>query len=411
LLHRTLQRYPSGVSVRFLHRVRLKNYRSIARADVAIGSLTLLVGPNGSGKSNFLDALRLIADSLRTSIDHALRDRGGIDAVRRRSGGHPTHFGIRVDFQLDDARTGHYAFKIGARAPGGFVVQEEECRIDAPVLGAHHYHLKAGTLVSSSESVMPPAAEDRLYLVNAAGRPEFRPVYDHLSAMGFYNLNPDRIRALQSPDSGDILARDGGNLASVLHRLEKVDDGRLKQRIEEYLAQVVPGVVGVDRRPLGPMETIEFRQNVAGQPKPWHFGAMNMSDGTLRALGILVALFQARNGRKVPLVGIEEPEAALHPAAASVLRDCLRDGSRHTQVLVTSHSPELLDDKNLDPESILAVSSEDGTTRISTLDEASLSALRDRLYTPGELLRANQLAPGMTLGPDAQLDLFDADAG
>ncbi|MDD9989650.1 MAG: AAA family ATPase [Spirochaetaceae bacterium] len=49
--------------------------------------LAFLVGPNGSGKGNFLDALRFIADSLRFSIDHALRDRGGINDVRRRSGG------------------------------------------------------------------------------------------------------------------------------------------------------------------------------------------------------------------------------------------------------------------------------------------------------------------------------------
>ena len=79
---------------RLLTRVKLRNYKSIAACDVAPAQLSFLVGPNGSGKSNFLDALRFIADSLRFSIDHALRDRGGINEVRRRSGGHPTHFGF-----------------------------------------------------------------------------------------------------------------------------------------------------------------------------------------------------------------------------------------------------------------------------------------------------------------------------
>ena len=81
----------------FLRRVVLKNYKSIAACDIVLGPLTFLVGPNGSGKSNFLDALRLVADSLRTSLDHALRERGGIKEVRRRSGGHPTHFGMRLE--------------------------------------------------------------------------------------------------------------------------------------------------------------------------------------------------------------------------------------------------------------------------------------------------------------------------
>lgn len=83
-----------------LRRVIIKSYRSIAGCDVALGPLTLLVGRNGSGKSNFLDALRFVADALNTSLSQALRDRGGVNEVRRCSGGHPTHLGIRLEFTL-----------------------------------------------------------------------------------------------------------------------------------------------------------------------------------------------------------------------------------------------------------------------------------------------------------------------
>jgi hypothetical protein len=92
-------------------------------------------------------------------------------------------------------------------------------------------------------------------------------------------------------------------------------------------------------------------------------------------------------------VGIEEPEVALHPAAAGVLLDALMDASRHTQVLVTSHSPELLDDYRISADSILAVVAKRGITSIASLDEVGRSVLRDRLYTPGELLKLNQLKP------------------
>ncbi|HWN40800.1 MAG TPA: AAA family ATPase [Thermoanaerobaculia bacterium] len=57
----------------FLTTVILENYKSIGRCDVALGPLSFLVGANGSGKSNFLDALTFVADSLRSSLDHAIR--------------------------------------------------------------------------------------------------------------------------------------------------------------------------------------------------------------------------------------------------------------------------------------------------------------------------------------------------
>lgn len=382
----------------FLTRVELKNYKSIGDCAVSLCPLTFLVGPNGAGKSNFLDAIRFVTDALRTSLDHALRERGGIKEVRRRSGGHPTHFAIHLDFRLKPNIGGSYAFKIGARPSGAYEVQEEDCQLyyDVPNGGtpkSAQFKVRNGK-VTSSVSTPPAASSDRLYLVNASGLPDFRPVYEAFSHMGFYSLNPTRIRDLQPPDAGDLLARDGSNIASVLGQLSSHDKAT-KQRIEEYLSKVVPGVYGVDVKVIGPKETLEFRQQVAGSKDPWRFLASNMSDGTLRALGILVALFQASNDgkQKVPLVGIEEPEVALHPAAAGVLLDSLRDASRNTQVIVTSHSPDLLDDADIDTNSILAVVADGGVTNIGPLDETGRSALKDKLYTAGELLRLNQLLP------------------
>lgn len=367
-------------------RVVLKNYKSIASCDVQLKDLSFLVGPNGSGKSNFLDGIRFVADALRTSLDHALRDRGGIKEVRRRSGGHPTNFGIRLDLRLGTVE-GHYSFRVGAKTKGAFEVQNEEC-----VVGRDFYRVMAGRVDASSVSSPPAALPDRLYLVNVSGLPQFRPVYDVLSTMGFYNLNPDRIRELQSPDPGKLLARDGGNIASVLGLLS-AHAPDTKKRIEEYLGKVVPGVTGVDRLVVGPKETIEFRQRVSGAKDPWRFLAANMSDGTLRALGVLTGIFQSTNGTRVPLVAIEEPEVALHPAAAGILRDSLRAASHTTQLLVTSHSPDLLDDDAFDPDTLLAVSNVDGATAVGHLDPAGREALRKHLYTAGELLRMNQLSP------------------
>ena len=109
----------------FINRFAMRNYKSIAACKLPLRSLMFLVGPNGSGKSNFLDGLRFMADALRDSLDHALRARGGIKEVRRRSGGHPNHFSMEVNFQLDDTSTGRYGFQIGARPQGGYEVLEQ----------------------------------------------------------------------------------------------------------------------------------------------------------------------------------------------------------------------------------------------------------------------------------------------
>lgn len=394
---------------RLVRRVVLRNYKSIAACDVSPAQLTFLVGPNGSGKSNFLDALRFVAESLRFSLDHALRDRGGIKEVRRRSGGHPTHFGIRLEFDLGDSK-GHYAFRVGARREGGHHVQQEECVVlPRGDLQPHYYMLQRGKIVRSTLASAPASSDDRLYLVSASGIQEFRPVYEALSGTGFYNLRPEAIRDLQPPDPGELLNRDGGNIASVLVALAKRSPAE-KVRIEEYLAKIVPGVSGVDRVSAGPRETLEFRQQVRGAKHPWRFYASSMSDGTLRACGVLLSLFQRESRRSSGrwLVGIEEPEAALHPAAAAVLVDALRDAAERHQVIVTSHSTDLLEDSGVRAEEILAVLAEHGETHIGPLDEAARSSLRDHLYTAGELLRMNQLDPDperSRLDPN-QLDLF-----
>jgi predicted ATPase len=385
----------------FITRVRLRNYRSIAGCDVRLEPLTILVGPNGSGKSNFLDALRLTTESLRGSLDHALRERSGLAEVRRKSHGHPNHFGVRLDFHLDGS-PGYFAFEVAARTGGGFEIQHEACG-----WAGARYDVRLGEIQRPPAAVSPPAAADRLYLTNAAGLPEFRPVFDALSTMGFYNLSPAKIRALQAPDPGDLLDREGSNLASVLDRLAKTQP-TIKERIEEYLVRVVPGIEGLDASRVGHMETIEFRQRVVGSKQPWRFPAINMSDGTLRTLAVLTALFQFGERATAQLIGIEEPETALHPAAAGLLLDCLREGTRDRQVVVTTHSPDLLDNDAISAEQLLAVSSIDGKTTIGSVDAASRKALRDSLYRAGELLRLGQLEPDHASLSDAeQLELFE----
>lgn len=397
----------------FLRKISIQSYKSIERCQVSLRPLTVLVGRNGSGKSNFLDAVHFVTDALLISLDHALKSRGGIGDVRRRSTGHPTNFAIKLEIALPGFHLGTFGFEIAAREKGGFAVKDEQLSIrDHTNSVIAHFRRDDRTVTATIDgepmTVLPPVIADRLYLVNAAGLPAFRPAYDALLAMGFYNLNPEAMKELQSPDAGEILHGDGSNIASVIARLSSEQPETL-ERIKAYLAHIIPRVEYVERVSLGPRETIQFGQKVQGAQHPWRFYAASMSDGTLRALGALVAVTQfAGSDLPIQLVGIEEPETALHPAAAGALMEALREATSHTQVLVTSHSPDLLDHLDLQRDGLLVVASDNGNSRIATPDAASVEAIRSHLYSPGDMLRMDQLQPDpVDVDRQNQLGLFD----
>jgi hypothetical protein len=113
-----------------------------------------------------------------------------------------------------------------------------------------------------------------------------------------------------------------------------------------------------------------------------------MSDGTLRASALLAAAFQ----EPVPsLIAIEEPELTIHPEALGTILDTIRGLSKRTQVVITTQSPELLDAKWIKPEHLRIVSWVEAGTRVLTLGQASLSAIKDHLMGAGEQLRSNAL--------------------
>ncbi len=394
-------------AVGHLERIVIRNFRSIGACDVRLGRLSYVVGRNGSGKSNFLDALHFVRDALSGSLERALHERGGIEEVRRRSTGHPHRFAIRLELRLADGRRAVYALEVGARDGGGHEVVSEMCAIDGDTPD-DFYEIAEGRVVRHGAFPFPAIASDRLALVALSGLTAFRPVFDALTGSGFYNLDPRVMRELQPPQDGRLLGPSGENIASVIGRLQD-NAPEAVEILTDYLRRIVPAIQSVSRERLGHRETLEFRQRVVGAEYPWRFPAQNMSDGTLRALGVLTALFQGDADDRPTLIGIEEPETSLHPAAGAALREAFGLASESVQVVVTSHSPDLLDDPDLPEAALLAVTSVDGETRVGRIDGPSRDALRRHLFTAGELLRLDRLAPDPgAAGADLarQADLF-----
>ena len=390
-----------------LTRVVLHDYRSIKRAEVRLGSLQFFVGRNGAGKSNLLDALSFVAESLRDSLGHALQRRGGIiEVARRRRTPLPDAFGIRLDFDLPTG-SGFYAIRVEPRSRGQFVLAREECRVTVDGKTSFFDLLPDRDPLGSMNPMPRAMRRDRLFLVAMSGYEEFRGVYDLLRSLRIYNFD---LRTLQTPQATshgiDVLADDGSNIAHVIESLEQMR----RHRVMQYLSRIVPGLQSIDVTSLRDFKVIEFVQKWFGaSTNTTAFQARTMSDGTLRALAVLVALFQHGDPEiGLPLIGIEEPETALHPAAAGVLLDAVQHASNDRQILVTSQSPDLLDSKSLDPKALHAVALEDRKTVIASLSKGDMSAIRDHLFTPGELMRMDQLSPdGASIERQEKADLFE----
>jgi len=375
-----------------INQVQIRNYKSIGQAVVDLSMFTVLVGPNGAGKSNFVDALAFVQECLADSIELAFKNRGGIGAVRRRSGGRPWDIGIRLLLNLEGGLLADYSFEIAARPHESFRVKRERCSLQGTLMDEVVFEVRDGRFVKEIPGIRPRMAKDRLALFAASATEEFRPVYDFLTSMRLYSIVPGRVRELQDPDAGEQLKADGSNAAAVLKRLrEQEERPNGYERVCRLLSKVVQGVERVEYKPVGQKETLVFKQDV-GQAHPWSFEALNMSDGTLRVLGLLLALYQPH---RPSVVAVEEPEATVHPAVAELVVQVLLDASRDRQVLITTHSPDILDFKGLEEHQIRVVTQVRGNTTIAPVALSGRQAIRDHLYTPGELLRAGELNPDL----------------
>ena len=376
-----------------LRRMRLMGFRSLSVQDVDFDNPTFVVGPNGSGKSNFTDAFAFLSEAMASPLQAVIERRGGFSAVSHRGSarGRPTNLILSVELEKPDSDTteAYYYVDLRPRRGNDFEVADERCyatRSD----GSKHLFVRRivkGSTVwqSSVESLAPAVEPNALALPLVGGDKRFGTILRFLSGMRTYRIEPEALRAMQDPDGGTGLRSDGRNAASVLREIQRrVED---RTRICELLESVVPGTVDVRPKKHGNKLTLEFTQARVGT-KPVKFEAFSMSDGTLRVLGLITAVFQ----RPAPsLLVIEEPEASMHPGALGSILDVLRLASRSMQVVVTTHSPDILDAKWIEDRHLRILNWQNGSTRIGRVSQAARAALAKHLMGAGELLRSNAL--------------------
>jgi predicted ATPase len=372
-----------------IDRFKVENYRSIQKCDVRFAPITFFIGPNASGKTSFVDALLFIGSAIRDSVAKAIGARSAIHLILHK----PTTLPATSRFHLSLSSSGGDTceFLLELLITDGWLVSvaREECRLQT-VGGEVHYYVVEGGTVRGSAAVFPAVSADRIFLSNASGLPEFRAIFDFL--IGIKSTEPTMPSIHSIAQQLQRMSRKLGSssedtgLAARFRRLTKTQPERL-EIIHQYLRAIAP--------PFDRIEVIESNDTLwlrfvekshSGVVTPFYVA--QSSAGLVNSAETLLELFELPE-HNVPssCVIVEEPEAFLHPGAIQVLRDGLIEASRSRQVIVTTHSPDLLDDPDIPPEYIRTVRRDDHGTQIDFLDDATSSIIRDQLYTAGQLLR------------------------
>ena len=374
-----------------LNKIYIKRFRSFPNCIVDLNTNPLfIVGRNGAGKTNFTDIFSFMADCMTLQLQATFDKRGGIVSVRNKisNRSYPANLGLGFEFGNINRSIagGRYAFEVKALPSYGFKVVHEQCIIRTKDNKRHWFDRKSdfNTNIPGLKPALDPTA---LCLPIVGGDDRFAPVFRLFSGMRRYQIEPSRLREMQDPDQGTYLKSDGSNTASVLQELIRAKNNSKINDIFEYLKHIVPNTSSVQPKKHGNKLTMEFKQSWQNKGG-LKFEAYNMSDGTLRTIGLLMSVFQQP---KPSVLVVEEPEATIHPGALGAILDLLKEAASMMQVIVTSHSPELLDAEWIQDDNIRIVSWTEGVSGIYPLADASRKAIKEHLMGAGELLRANAL--------------------
>lgn len=353
------ERYGSEVITTFA----VQNYRSLRSLVVQLGPLTAVTGANGTGKSSLYRALRLLADSARNGAVAALAREGGLnstlwagpESIGRavRAGEHPVQptvrrspVALRLGFTSDDFG---YAIDFGLPQPGNSVfaldpLVKRETVWTGPVLRpattlveriGTALRLRDGDNWSTTRDAVGPFDSMLSEYTDPQRAPEMLALRERIRSWRFYDqVRTDAhapVRQVRVGTRTPVLDQEGADLAAALQTIQENGDA---SALSDAIDAGFPGSaleIGVE----GTRFEVRLRQ--PGLLRP--LGAAELSDGTLRYLVWTAALLSPRPPE---LLVLNEPETSLHPQLIEPLAGLVAAGAERTQVVVVSHSDELL---------------------------------------------------------------------
>lgn len=349
---------------------------------VDLRPLNVLIGPNASGKSNLVEAFAVLR-AVPKDLPLPIRQGGGVEEWlwRGDASQRATRAAIEVVFAekviAEQAVRYRVAFESEA---GGLVVVDEriENRTGSPkpffYLGYEHglpmLSNADGTKravrigIDRTQSILSQRRDPESY-------PEVAATGDRLKEILIYrswSFGPQSaIRAACRADvQTDRVLEDFSNLPARLAVLKR--SPATKKRLLESLSEVAPGFSDVEIIPEGGQLRLYLTEGERNVP------AHRLSDGTLRFLSLLAILIDP--GR-ASLVLIEEPELGLHPDVLPALRDLLVEASGRVQLVVTTHSTQLVDAMTEHADAVVVCEKDGGTSRLTRLQPSQIERWRE----------------------------------
>lgn len=338
--------------------------------DLSLGSLNVLIGPNASGKSNLLETIGLL-QSTPGDLQATLRD-GGLpsDWLWKAGAGNQGPAVIEAVLPYSN-RSLHYLLRLSGTATG-FSIDEERLENNGPSPGHEtsfrYFHVQNGhgAVTASLEDatkgtrrLRPENLNPTQSVLSQRRDPEIYPEITQMAQrLGSFQIYRDWRFGRTTPPRwqqkadlpGDFLASDASNLALVLNHGQKTGLLENVTRIMRDLYDQFQEVTTITEN--GGVQV--YVREVGGL-----MPATRLSDGTLRMLCLATILCHPS---PPPLLCIEEPEIGLHPDAIAIVAELLQSAGEHTQLIVTTHSEELVSHFTHRPEAVVVCEpSLDGT--------------------------------------------------
>ena len=239
--------------------------------------------------------------------------------------------------------------------------------------------VERGEWKAGPEGLRPLLDAKTLALPIVGGDRRFQELARALQDVAVYTIFPDTLRVPQKYSPSKPMSRHGDNWVSIL---KDQPESTWKPDLIAALHKLTGDTRDVRIAQAASYLVVQFLHTSPHKKAKW-FDAAQESDGTLRVAGIITALLQEP---PVPLIGVEEPELTVHPGAIPLLYDYLVQATRRSQVIVTTHSPELLD--LVEPDAVRVVfRSPLGVTSVASMAASQKAVVRQRLMTLGEVMR------------------------
>jgi predicted ATPase len=377
----------------FLKTLKVQHYKSLDDVSVDFApDVTVVVGPNGVGKSNFVDVLRFLRDAVTDDLEHAVTKREGIQRLLQTYKTKPYKIGIECNFwsnSADDLIFGHYKVRLKAVGKSNYAVENEDAMC-IPLSNQTHEDLGVFFGPDARKGLLPDALA-----MGSISKGETGSVFvggviaDHIVNWSFCTIYPNTLKKPALPDRDTELAESGDNWASVIKALKRSPKGRdALERIYDAMRAVLPTFEEVSIQTVGSYLVPLFKFRVEGEGTLASFDPVQLSDGTLRLFGILLAAYQLPRPK---LLVIEEPEQTIYPGALAVLADVFKEIGRNTQVLITTHSPHLV--QFFDPSQIRVAIMHNGVTQIRPIHPHQMEAVNEGLLSLEEFMTTEGLRP------------------